>query len=113
MVSNNRYLEIANCRFEGPGDTAFEVAGGLQDVMIRNNRVFQYRLGFRLKEPLPSSTLFDMTLQNNTSTPSGKPGSCSTFRWMARNSSSGSTAITLPPPERSRRPPSHRHGPRL
>ena len=68
LTDGARDVVIAGNRLEGPGGTAIRVVGAVQDVEVRNNRVFKFETGVQvLATPrLTPEAPFSLTVANNT-----------------------------------------------
>lgn len=61
-----RNLQVADCRFEGPGLSGVRVDGSASDVELRNNRIHNFEVGVRLSGKLTNETPYNLTVENNT-----------------------------------------------
>ena len=62
---SNQFIQVSDCRFEGPAKAAFAIEGPATGIELRNNRAFGFEAGLKIAA-LPPDKPFSVKLERNT-----------------------------------------------
>ncbi len=62
---SNQFIQVSDCRFEGPAKAAFAIEGSATGIELRNNRAFGFETGLKIAA-LPPDKPFGVKLERNT-----------------------------------------------
>ena len=62
---SNQFIQVSDCRFEGPAKAAFAIEGPATGIELRNNRAFGFETGLKIAA-LPPDKPFGVKLERNT-----------------------------------------------